>query len=119
MAPSGGRTGIDLGHKLYFGGLLLHQCCLSLIAADRVYLSGGYPDPPLLCNSFIFAFPVIFVEVPVPSEADPDLENDVIQTQVGQKSESLVPGLSACPHGQRPADLAVWLNLVERNGSEG
>lgn len=90
-----------------------------LIAADRVYPPGGYPDPPLLCNSFIFAFPVIFVEVPVPSETDPDLENYVIQTQVGQKSESLVPELSACPHGQRPADLAVWLNLVERNGSEG
>lgn len=54
----------------------------------------------------------------MPSEADPDLENYMIQTQVGQKSELLVPGLSACPHGQRPADLAIWLNVAERNGSE-
>lgn len=60
---------------------------------------------------------LFFVEVPVPSEADPDLENYVIQIQVGQRV-SRVPGLSACPRGQRPADLAVWLSAVERNGSE-
>lgn len=40
---------------------------------------------------------LFFVEVPVPSEADPDLENYVIQTQVGQKNELLSGIISLSP----------------------